>query len=252
MSQLICGPRLTIAGRAVPMTPMAIGGLEFFMSAAVAELEDLTIAGIEGVRSIPDGAVVELGGVRGRVVVDRSAPVGDDGGVWVAVLPLDGCGAVVECVTARQITRCGGDRAGAWWGRVAPALQMALAARIGAEKSARELTEARAVLRDVSSRHESAMDKLVADAHEWADDNDLCSRFDDFMEEHNLPTRLKDYDVEVSVRLTERVTVRVSGVRDSDAAEQRVDHDDVEEALGNCGLGGLSLEDFDVVEAEPV
>lgn len=222
------------------------------MSVAVSELEDLTIAGIEGVRSISDGSVVELGGVRGRVVVDRSEPVSVDGAVWVAMLPLDGSGAVVECVTARQITACGGDSAGPWWGRVAPALQLALASRVHASASARELASARVALREVESRNELAMGKLVADAHEWADDNDLCSRFDDFMEEHNLPTRLKDYDVEVSVRLTERVTVRVSGVRDSDAAEQRVDRDDVEEALGNCGLGGLSLEDFDVVEAEPV
>jgi hypothetical protein len=222
------------------------------MSVAVAELEGLSVAGIEGVRSIPDGAVVELGGVRGRVVVDRSAPVGDDGAVWVAVLPLDCSGVVVECVIVGQITRCGGDRAGAWWGRVVPALQLALAARIGAEKSARELAEARAVLREVSSRHEVAMDKLVGDAHEWADDNDLCSRFDDFMEEHNLPTRRKDFDVEVSVRLSTRVTVRVVGVRDSDAAEQEVDHSDVEEAMANSGLAGLNLEDFDVVEAELV
>ncbi|WP_128645086.1 hypothetical protein [Rhodococcus sp. BS-15] len=222
------------------------------MSAAVAELEGLTVAGIEGVRSIPDGAVVEIGGVRGRVVVDRSAPVGDDGGVWVAVLPLDCSGVVVECVTARQITRCGGNRAGAWWVPVVPALQLALAARIDAEKSAQELAEARAALRDVSSRHESAMDKLVADAHEWADDNDLCSRFDEFMEDHNLPTRLKDFDVEVSVRLSTSVTVRVSGARDSDAAEQEVRHSDVEEAMANSGLAGLNLEDFDVVDAELV
>ena len=43
------------------------------------------------------------------------------------------------------------------------------------------------------------LSELEAAAHEWADDNDLCERFDDFMEEMGLSRRVRDFEVEVQV-----------------------------------------------------
>ena len=34
--------------------------------------------------------------------------------------------------------------------------------------------------------HEQAKAQLNAVANEWADDNDLCGRYDEFMEEHGF------------------------------------------------------------------
>lgn len=57
-----------------------------------------------------------------------------------------------------------------------------------------------------SQQHEQAWRAgLVESAHEWANANDLCGRFDEFMEEHDLPRRLHEYEVEVRVDV--RVTV---------------------------------------------
>lgn len=81
--------------------------------------------------------------------------------------------------------------------------------------------------------------------HEWADEHDLCSRFDDFCAQHDLPTRTRDYDVRVNVSMSTRVTVTRSATS-SDDAEDAVDRDDVREALeGMFGTSLLPNVDFD-------
>lgn len=74
--------------------------------------------------------------------------------------------------------------------------------------------------------HEARMDRLVTDAHTYADDNSLCERFDEFMEEHGLPRRVRDYSlrVEVTVYLTR------SGSTVEDAIES-IERSDVREAM---------------------
>lgn len=52
--------------------------------------------------------------------------------------------------------------------------------------------------RSATEAHERFMSQLVADAHEWADDNDLCGTFDAFMTEHGLEGRERDYEVRVA------------------------------------------------------
>lgn len=84
-------------------------------------------------------------------------------------------------------------------------------------------------------------DRLVSDALEWADDNDLCGHFDDFMEAHSLPSRISDHEVEVSVTCAVRV---VKEARDYDTAEENVDGSDVRSAL-NAVLGCEVSTDFD-------
>lgn len=66
-----------------------------------------------------------------------------------------------------------------------------------------------------------------AAARQWADDNDLCSRFEDFCDEHGWEGRRKDYDV--TVRVSVDVVIPVGGVsRGSDdryTFGDRIDND---------------------------
>lgn len=56
-------------------------------------------------------------------------------------------------------------------------------------------------------------DRLVEDAHAYADENNLCSEFDRFMEEHDLPTRVKEFNVTITLTVE---------ARDDDDAVERV------------------------------
>ena len=64
-----------------------------------------------------------------------------------------------------------------------------------------QLDTARQDLANERAYHQNWRDALVSSAHEWARDNDLCSRFDDFMDEHGLPRR------DVTLRVTFTLTV---------------------------------------------
>lgn len=95
--------------------------------------------------------------------------------------------------------------------------------------------EAATKLQDAERRHREWVDDLVSEAHEWADENDLCHRFDDFMEEHNLPPRSHDYKLSVTMRV--QVCLTASG-RDVEAAIQSLSRselfdriDDVDDIL---------------------
>src|SRR5687768_566958 len=66
-------------------------------------------------------------------------------------------------------------------------------------------------------RWTAEQDRLVEDAHQYANDNGLCSEFDRFMADHGLPTRVRDY--EVSVHVCGTVTVLVEASSGDDAAE---------------------------------
>lgn len=68
------------------------------------------------------------------------------------------------------------------------------------------------------------MEQLVEDAHVYADRNSLCGAFDEFMEEHGLPTRTRSYTVRVAV--TSTVLIPVTARSEGDAEEQ-VDRDEV-------------------------
>lgn len=53
-------------------------------------------------------------------------------------------------------------------------------------------------------------------AHRWADDNKLGLIFDEFMEEHGLPARLRDWTVNVEVPITLELTVEdISNAEDA-------------------------------------
>lgn len=86
-------------------------------------------------------------------------------------------------------------------------------------------------------------------ACEWADDNDLCSQFEQFCDQFGWQGRVDD--VEATVEVTVQVSVLVSDVprmsRTPTVVEQRIDDDSVRERLreGNFSLRSTSISDRD-------
>ncbi len=74
------------------------------------------------------------------------------------------------------------------------------------------------------------LDGLVQDAHEYADENDLCSRFDDFMESHGFPRRARSYEVRITFEDV-YVTVMAESQEGADAA---VDAEDVAHSVAGA------------------
>ena len=86
---------------------------------------------------------------------------------------------------------------------------------------------------------EARMKALVADAHRWADDNKLGLIFDEFMEEHGLPGRPRDWIVKVEVPITLEFTVEdTSNAEDArKEAERHVE----QELRGLNDIAGMDL-----------
>ena len=99
--------------------------------------------------------------------------------------------------------------------------------------------EAEARLEALEIKHKNDMEALVADAHQWADENELCSAFDEFMEEHGLPARLRDWTVKVEVPITLEFTVEdMSNAEDARKEAERY----VEQELrGLNDIAGMDL-----------
>lgn len=91
--------------------------------------------------------------------------------------------------------------------------------------------------------HERWTGELVEDAKEWADDHDLCSKFDEFMHEHGLGSREATYRVDTEVRLD--VSVLITG-RSPDHAREEVDSDDIRQAIA---AGLYTIDDYDTTDA---
>lgn len=86
---------------------------------------------------------------------------------------------------------------------------------------------------------ETRIKALAADAHRWADDNKLGPIFDEFMEEHGLPARLRDWTVKVEVPITLEFTVEdMSNAEDARKEAERY----VEQELrGLNDIAGMDL-----------
>ena len=110
-----------------------------------------------------------------------------------------------------------------------------------------DVAMAAAVLASITARasigqyHQARMDTLVSDAHQWADDNDLCERFDEFMDEHGLPMRERDFELRVEVATTVYLTRTATTL---EGAMQSVDADAVREAI-NLDDDSYSVEESD-------
>lgn len=82
-----------------------------------------------------------------------------------------------------------------------------------------------AMLFTLHRKRKAELHEIVMAAHQYADDNDLCERFDEFLDERDLPSRNdRTHSIEVAVNL--RVTVEATGI-DEDVAYERLDREQV-------------------------
>jgi hypothetical protein len=98
-------------------------------------------------------------------------------------------------------------------------------------------------------------DNLVDSAHEWADDNDLCQKFDQFMESQGLPGREREFTVSVSVSLTVNVDLPVTARSEQAARDEQFCISDLEnlaaERVSRDGVYAVDVDDWSVFEVEP-
>jgi hypothetical protein len=115
----------------------------------------------------------------------------------------------------------------------------------GAQRARAERDAARQAL----TAHQARLERIVDAAHEYADDNDLCSRFDDFMDGQGLRPRSRDWVCEVDATVRVRVTV---SARNADAAAGEVDDYAIADAIQemNRSLLHQAIQDRDVVDTE--
>jgi hypothetical protein len=95
----------------------------------------------------------------------------------------------------------------------------------------RQVTELQQALLDeqdlhrrTKSQHERWRDSAIETLHEAADAHELCSDFDDTMEQIGFPRRMRTYSVEVRISYSE--TVEVEAQNDDDAREQAIEQVD--------------------------
>lgn len=94
------------------------------------------------------------------------------------------------------------------------------------------LTQVRA--HDCTRReHEAWRDRLVAEAHEEADDREWCGEFDDFMDRVGLPRRSRDHILEVEVSATVRVVLNATS---EEEARDAVTREEVWSALAEDNI----------------
>jgi hypothetical protein len=180
------------------------------------------------------------GPVPGWLVVEETGAAGAER--QCAVVRLDGCavvaaGAVSEVKVAGEPVPTEGEM---------PAWAPALAGAFWAGRRYRaEAESARMALLD----HEARLERIVDAAHEYADDNDLCSRFDGFMMENGLRPRSREYVCVVDA--TVRVRIPMSA-HHADTAAGKVTDEMVVDAVQALGARLLAdaMQDHDVVDVE--
>ncbi|MFZ2175685.1 MAG: hypothetical protein WAW17_16935 [Rhodococcus sp. (in: high G+C Gram-positive bacteria)] len=201
-----------------------------------------------------DGAFVNVdtgsAWIRGWVVVDRSGEPAPAGWADVALVPVSADVVVWHGrVTPDQVKLEAPGVQPVWWDRVAPVIAEAMRSRRDVARTREAHRAAEDAKANLQLSHAQWVDKLVESAHAWADENSLCSQFDNFMEEHDLPARSRDFDVEVDVTMRATVTVSVTA-RSSDDARDSVDSDAVESALRDkysiAGYQDLDIADWTI------
>ena len=182
-----------------------------------------------------DVAALSVNGVAEdkRLVSVALVPLSPDAPVWQGRVRPD---QVVVASLQRPVP--------VWWERVATSLGEAMRDR-------REAATLRERLEGAHADHMKWIDTITEAAHSWADENNLCSEFDRFMEVHGLPPRRRDFTVEALVTITTRVSVPVTA-RSEEVAEDEVNGEVLARALGRRIGGfrrhGLELDDYTVRE----
>ncbi|MDV7357671.1 hypothetical protein R4282_32270 [Rhodococcus oxybenzonivorans] len=120
------------------------------------------------------------------------------------------------------------------------------ATRSACPRQSRRVAWLREHLQANQKAHADWVERIAKDAGTWADENNLCSEFDRFMEEHGLPPRSREFTVEALVTITTKVSVPVSA-RSEEVAEGEVDGEMLARALGRR-IGGFRRHDLDLRE----
>lgn len=176
----------------------------------------------------------------GWLVVESQPTVGER---WCAVVAVDPVAVVAVRPVSEMVLRT--------WSITNPAVPswvpVLAASSWEVARTSGKLREANLAL----NREQVRLESIVDAAHEFADENNLCSVFDSFMLSQGLRPRERDYDVVVDVSL--RLRVHSNGV-DSDVAREQVGTAEVIDALYNLSRPELShlVEHFDVVDVEAV
>jgi hypothetical protein len=178
-----------------------------------------------------DVAALSVNGVAEdkRLVSVALVPLSPDATVWQGRVRPDQ--VVVVASLQRPVP--------VWWERVATSLAEAMRDR-------REAALLREHLQANQQAHADWVEHIAKDAGTWADENNLCSEFDRFMEEHGLPPRSREFTVEALVTITTKVTVLVSA-RSEEVAEGEVGGEMLARALGRR-IGGFRRHDLDLRE----
>lgn len=93
------------------------------------------------------------------------------------------------------------------------------------------------------AEHVAFLKALTEDAHERADAEGWCGEFDDWMEEHGLERRPRDYRLVVSVQAD--VTVIMSSMRSTQEAKEAVTLSDVWSALSREDISDWEVTDLE-------
>lgn len=119
----------------------------------------------------------------------------------------------------------------------------------GAFWSAQQACAERDAARAAVRAGEERLERIVDAAHEYADDSDLCERFDHFMQSQGLRPRSREWVCEVDATVRVRISVLAHS---ADAATSEVDDDMVVNALSQLRGRSLAdaLQDRDVVDTE--
>ncbi|WAM19196.1 hypothetical protein [Rhodococcus sp. JS3073] len=186
-----------------------------------------------------DVAALSVNGVAEdkRLVSVALVPLSPDASVWQGRVRPD---QVVVASLQRPVP--------VWWERLATSLAEAMRDR-------REVAWLREHLQANQKAHADWVEHIAKDAGTWADENNLCSEFDRFMEEHGLPPRSREFRVEALVTITTKVSVPVPvSARSEEVAEDEVDGEVLARALGRRIGGfrrhGLDLREYTVTEVQ--
>lgn len=93
---------------------------------------------------------------------------------------------------------------------------------------------------EAMTKHEQWLAGLVSDAHDYANDNDLCGRFDEFMTEHGLPGRVREFRFRVNVQSSVYLTVEGA---DAEAAQESITREQVWDAMSCYGIDEWEAEE---------
>lgn len=85
----------------------------------------------------------------------------------------------------------------------------------GEEAAATALFQEMTAHQETRETQQAQLDQLVDDAHTYADDNELCRRFDEFMVSHGLRPRTRDYELRVEVTATVYLTREAANAEDA-------------------------------------